>query len=1502
MIKRVYGFKDINWRVNSNYDEYKQRVNNKMMHTLNGNIDVYYNIERSFFSVPSVSATSNTRAVMDPTQRTAITPVQTNPDDGSVQVSTISVALNAPVGTTVDLHIGGNVKNPSEDDAQGRLSVAVNGDTHVVGEVSEDGVDEGVAVNGIVTFVSQIENVIDVIWEDLSDVGSYFIGLLSGSSVAQEATSIVIKRALIVYYCFTAEGMMSTLNLYPVNAHHHDAARRHIRMMLSHTTIYPIFQFVSSYARFLQIHHNRIQHALNGNMEDQVVRKDAPKGKKGGGLYSSAKLEAMQMKKMVDIKNEVQAVANGLTLEVEYTDVVLTMIADLEQATDPVVHVVISGIVCIFEFYEQPLALDNFKKAIRYQKQRVDTDDPLLDREMAFKNIEEAFEKKKPFVVQYDKDKQKDKQKDKIRENQPGKPMEKTFNPFANKDEQVDNIPKQKALTAQQAEENYKNSVNRIVDKYTTDPSLMIAWLIHSPVSVKFKRLICERVFPPGWEDQDLTKGRNTELIAYVVLNKLELIFLTSFFSVRYGNAGPAPDSFYLQYLPKHFDIDEYKKMLKEKHNKLMHALCGNTTMDVIDASLDFDAFSTAADSQKTSVHYLGWETAVKLGTMPTSEPKAVSDYAMADYLLASVKNVNGLKTEGCGIRPPLSFMIPRECRTAAGPLAVSLARLQINSVGLVPPPFIPGTMTSNGTRLADIVAAYKGLAGRNDGTMQTGFNFNDTFPLICAPLPYTYAADAHILKLYLLMHCLLNKDCADAIPIGNITFFDNHTVPNLPLRTSMSDYLYNHFAQYGEDLGGNVPVAPYNGGEVGLTGTFSIHLSHVSIPYDYRSYAIYLPSGFVNGSGTVSAINFVIFLIMFIYWPFGFFGNTVNTTDVNGANPAAQFFMNAACCTAIPAPTRFYIVMPRIVAQGDPSSTLPLGSRQGNAASISTFQPRTGPTPVPGGMAANSPLLFSVTENVTEHNLSQFLYTWFKGNTIKRSHVMDFLGLMGQYVNIEKTSEAMIDVAAYLCYRSGSMIITNRGNVNPADQFLPESVEMQYTTNLDSRDNLITVANWPRPRRSEPFLNICESHPVAWGLAALDLVAQPVKPQIPVNYYRFCADNRWYVDLEFIATYISLTFHIPYLLAGYPCELWNKAVTGQDGLARSVRNYCTSFFSAISSPHATDVPYSATGTALWQASAQIFKMSAATVNYGLKREISIYHRMMNSQNQVVFQTAWDQNADLYDPAHVPCLWAGIWYDLLGYDVPRFLRDLPITTDAAGLFGYSDSAELDVVNMPGHYTGYVDTSFVTFYGDNDAQYRWQSGKSKWNQRIAWWMGAFPELQSGVNGEPLLLPSEYPTQRMPNFVAETNVLGGFVGVLVNDIYQNNLAMPTVDGNSYYYTYRFTTSGNANLLKRYQIRNGSANTNQWIMNVNKLTSNRVEKQASQIAGPGQRMIKPPSTNQDPALTGGASDKDKDKPKANVLDENAAKNIISKPEVKPAELDPVLLVASSLQHSVN
>jgi hypothetical protein len=1451
----------------NNYIEYKQALTNKLMHTINGNITMEEHesnraawrkrvAERYIFRRHMKQSYSETVAQIPATTSLPVAQLTTT---GGTDAQTVNINLNISPGSTVTLNFTGQMTAPVAGLASGSLDVGVNGETYIGGITSSDDAsnDEG-WLSGSIKFISQAVNTLDILWTDITSIGSFFSGIFT---TAPESAGMVPLEAVVVTIdydiCKTAELVASTLNPRPLPVSNYISVLKSDLTWLKQRNFNVIFRCFCSYELWVQRHNNRVQHALTGNTSDQyestlptenpyiipVMDTDYDAGT-SPELLHFMKTYSVEKKVKTDLPEvsltiPQQQVVSDVILndklhlceEYDMYEQVLAVLSHLSNDITTPFTSYTAGIVSILTFYEHDLDYSRVsgltqrllslkqQSATREEDETICTDDRL--RTIHSAKLSAA----------------------KNRPHRPPVPEQKRRSPAVDKAENEDipvdydkwiATPEAQALKAtmvQKARINFTAAKNRLVAKYQANLEDFVYWMVNSKCSTKYKKMIIDDVL--GHDDvKNLNHTTPPYLVAYCLVYGVEFYVLPFYLLDKMKPADKLPYSYDLSFVnwltfetKTQDSLDGYMTYLKKHHNKLVHALNGNSLQEEIDKSITFDELKKLMAENKPVCHLDGYMKARFLGNTPMSANRSVADHQASDIALVMVQHPDRSTTEKVAMRIPLTGYIPRHVRTAGGAQVSSGLRLPMSAIQVLDPPDYTMPVTDNGYKLLAFMDKNNQMVGRQDNCTWAGWNTFSLLSFLSEPPVVSFCPDQCVLKLMLLLHCLQTPGTCAGLHAADFSFYDTYTSPVAPIKASFSSYGYNTSTIFGENNGGAAARFPIT--TQGLPGgRVSFHMSTFGVQSISRISAVYIPAAFINNAGQSASINIILFIIMWVAWPIGFFSNLLNTSDDTGGQVAASRFINLASTVHIPGIDPLQVIMPRQGSRPDPTTAA-------EANGMTMRRPSTGPV-ASATLAANTELVMSVPGAQTEYPISELLYTWLAGGTITQYHVTNFLAILSQFVDISASSEAMADVLSYHCFRSGLTVMAPHGNLTPDSAFPAQSGVMQTQRMLDGRQPEYSVQDWPMPSPPHQYQSwICNSDVIAWNHVATKLRFPFAKPGPVRTMYKYMGDIRAYTDLKFNAMMMMLTFQTNYHVLGASQLVWTGSMNGDDTLPRSLKSYVSGFYKSIAVADCGGVVINVMGSYLQRLCAVLFNSAPRVVVYGpATRPVGFFHRLITTSNSEFWGTTYRVIADTFYSVPPPTLVSEFWLEVFGRNLPLCMRARPISANLSGYRGYYKGMRFQ--SSDGFWSGYVDENFLKVFGATESEWHRFSDANAWNNRLLWWDGISGYNHNGHDLQIPFIPGIYPTQRREGLYWLTTLIPNVSQPTSTDPLQSSTAVPKIDPYGVYIWYYMTSQAASNLYRKYHAGSAFLAGTQCIMTPDAQPSEDSSMPSAEISG--------------------------------------------------------------------
>jgi hypothetical protein len=308
---------------------------------------------------------------------------------------------------------------------------------------------------------------------------------------------------------------------------------------------------------------------------------------------------------------------------------------------------------------------------------------------------------------------------------------------------------------------------------------------------------------------------------------------------------------------------------------------------------------------------------------------------------------------------------------------------------------------------------------------------------------------------------------------LSNAAFYGpvENADPNTALATPLNVVRgVNDAPAFGESCGGTAAVFPVGGS----TGSLYFHYTMDSVPPEMRSQVVVAPRGIVNMC-TNPWMAIAAIVAGFSPWPHNVTTYTVDTTDAAGNNPGGQVFIPNDNTCIIPGMTEIHVLLSLNTRRSKPPDS------QEKANGMVDQQPRTGPN-ASATYAANQYLNVSYLNNLVEHNLAEFLYTW-TNNTDggwQTATLVNILFNINAVVPILDTLDTCLDLHSFGTVRYPYMVSGQYGT----QHLLSGDSEAGFLQQLaDGRPATQTTVDWPQTNAGQGVsVYIGETMPRAWS------------------------------------------------------------------------------------------------------------------------------------------------------------------------------------------------------------------------------------------------------------------------------------------------------------------------------------------------------------------------------------------------------------------------------------
>lgn len=882
----------------------------------------------------------------------------------------------------------------------------------------------------------------------------------------------------------------------------------------------------------------------------------------------------------------------------------------------------------------------------------------------------------------------------------------------------------QKRINQQQ----YKAVVERISKKFSSNVTALPLWYANG-VSKQLAMEVTANIWGPNWMEKD--EMNSAEWYMYCKMKgvsddlcTLRLLETTNDWQALSDDEKQATWNVYMR--------DDYFVTLKvleaeaNAHNKKVHALNGNTTslartMTDVDGRPSMDSFYSGGYVQ-SAPSLKGSALTLALATQASSTNPTQQNNLTATILRGDIVASNNTVTQDRCLYLPVTSLIPRQVRPAAGGAAVN-ATLRLPSKTILPTPFSNNTLTD--TDLAKVItqAAIQATQnlGRADNTTLGGFNAIDVAFYTRLRAAYGLSMDVCLAKIAALHDILSWRYPGGVLPMLEVSAIDQNTIPDA---TQNPVITANFSPIFGEDCGGANAVLPF----YGVPGNVFFHLTLETVPISQKPNAIFVPAQILNMDQQMDAGEaLALFVVMWAPFPFCMYNVTAATFDVNGANGAAQTFAHLSSLLNIPGPTELHFVLPRRTTAVNPTD-------QASANNRVLQQPISGPLPS-AGIGANQLLgvSFVGAGGLVPHNLAQYLYTW--SEAFDCTSIANFIQQLSYFVAVEEPFARVRDILSHTTRAIPCMPTDLAGTTT---RYAPNNIAQSKYCNAASIRFVPTVNDWPQDqsRRADYVMN--QTDPIAWNKVMLGLAvcSEPATLSYVMPEWIGNSSSALWTSSYAFAFFMAWTSH--YSDIGWSAGTWDNAYT--NNTMNSFREIIRMYYAIVSQENKAQQRVGA-GAML---NDHFYKMFGARL--GASASGCTVFDCMCPPTGTRVTTINAVGADV--AGVIPVLVADVWMQSMTKGVPRWQTSFPTPLGADSTKGYSNG--LLIVRLPGNAV--IGTFIMPKYyrpalqGNETADF---TDDHRWNERLAYVnSGATTSFMTGAAFPQALPANVTPYQRQP----------------------------------------------------------------------------------------------------------------------------------------------------------
>jgi hypothetical protein len=603
-------------------------------------------------------------------------------------------------------------------------------------------------------------------------------------------------------------------------------------------------------------------------------------------------------------------------------------------------------------------------------------------------------------------------------------------------------------------------------------------------------------------------------------------------------------------------DVAGYLNSLAEAHNRMMHALNGNTSaMEFPDNMGDILAHE--------SVRSIYTERTSAVG-------KPLADPIREVEQQSGIKNIQGINTSNVATQMPIrggtvtatnvftatndlnhpeALLFPRQVRNGAGAaLIASTNRLPLYGVGTVLRHNIgPLVLSAHGASIQQMVA--RGGNIRPNQTTEFGFYTAEDAGLI--RVEGTDNGDSLVscfTKMMLYNTSLAWQSPVTQLPIGGeVGKFDAFTKIQNAATATLG---YNDGNIFGEDCGGALaPVPPY----VQAALTVAFHASNQTVPAGRTPFYI-RPTLLQQNDRGDNTINFALLAMMLAPAPIGLHTVTIPTQDTAGGNALNQQFIPFSACTHIGGSWFLDFVIP---VSGAPNPASTQVTANGNVI----LQPSAGPTAY-GVLLANQFLDVNFIGNPAGYisfPLADYLGSWLAlpGSPMDITTISRFCKQVAEITHRGEDLRFATELAGVMAVRYPPLVECVPGTPTLAAVNSALSVAQQ---NFFALKPHVMAGDVPEEETLYDFY-LAELNPMFWNKTMTGVFdPTPDRAVYPLKNYELDGSPRFLQYLTHIVRDYAITAEYIFQYHRQTQAMWNAAFTQSPmaALVNTLRKYFT--------------------------------------------------------------------------------------------------------------------------------------------------------------------------------------------------------------------------------------------------------------------------------------------------------------------------------------------------------
>jgi len=634
----------------------------------------------------------------------------------------------------------------------------------------------------------------------------------------------------------------------------------------------------------------------------------------------------------------------------------------------------------------------------------------------------------------------------------------------------------------------------------------------------------------------------------------------------------------------EYFTVDSgAMEMAARVHNKLMHALHGNTTSGRVDFpnSMEditggssplrgvFEDTGTVSGPHMDPIFEVTEQTGIRgvQGVTMSSVPRETA-------LRGSIVNAANAITNVNDLNHPEALTWPLQVRNgAAAALILSTNRPQTFGIGLVRRSALnPAVLTSEGASIAEMVSRIANI--RPNQATAGGFLTSDLAALIrLQPEQNGDSIVSLLVKSYLyqMSRCWVSDN--NFLPIGGEPGkFDSYTslAPN-PVTTcefnpsaGPTATLWNSNCENGVTAGHK--VFPYVGG---LAPTIAFHICMATVPVN-QAFFFLRPGLLMQNDAGQESINIALAALLLAPYPCGIHQVSMSTLNSAGGGNQQQFFIPTSDLVSIDGIRTINIVLPQRSPLGPPTS-------QAAANDYALVKPTSGSAANPVIGAPYTPLNVSWVGNVVTYDLANFLNTWMDTTgPVDLTTLSRFSLQLCEIFSRDEDRRFAWELASTIGTRYPAMFAGTSGLAAQAPVNSIQSVTSQNFFALKPR---IMTQDFPEQIDSYDFF-MPDLNNNWWSkIMSGAFISTPDRGQYPVRPFEFDGTPRTLQYSIHQTRYYAMTAEACFTYMQMPTEVWNGAFSQLNyvSLLDMIRGFFAKSTQSVMNPLMADNGYSMT-------------------------------------------------------------------------------------------------------------------------------------------------------------------------------------------------------------------------------------------------------------------------------------------------------------------------------------